>query len=233
MIVAHSIGAVFVKTRKVAGTSVEIVLSTACSSEDVITPTSNEDIRRQVGGLPPQNYLASGGDLVRPRYLYKALRDRSRPRKFHNHMTAKAGRRIIGTDAWEQYLTFTIDRNPWDKAVSFYYYSLRRSKYSDLDFSSWLARIQPDKLSNFGMYSDNDTVIVDRVLRYENLSEELDQVWNELEIQVPELPRAKGTFRPNRARDWRSMYSDEDAEYVATICAREIGLLGYTFDGDR
>ena len=59
MIASHRHRFVFVKTRKPAGTSLEIALSRHCGPEDVITPISaaDERLRRELGGTGPQNHL--------------------------------------------------------------------------------------------------------------------------------------------------------------------------------
>ena len=52
MIASHAHRFIFLKTRKTAGTSVEIALSKACGPDDVITVTSPEDeeLRTAAGG---------------------------------------------------------------------------------------------------------------------------------------------------------------------------------------
>jgi hypothetical protein len=59
VIVSHEHGFVFMKTRKTAGTSVEIALSRVCGDDDVITPVTDDDelLRRARGGRGPQHHL--------------------------------------------------------------------------------------------------------------------------------------------------------------------------------
>ena len=54
MIASHQHRFIFLKTRKTAGTSVEIALSKVCGPDDVITEISPEDeeLRRAAGGHP-------------------------------------------------------------------------------------------------------------------------------------------------------------------------------------
>lgn len=51
MIISHKYKFIFVRTRKTAGTSIEIGLSRFCEKEDVITPIDYEDeeIRKKMG----------------------------------------------------------------------------------------------------------------------------------------------------------------------------------------
>ena len=102
MIASHRHRFIFLKTRKTAGTSVEIALSKVCGPDDIITEISPEDeaLRRAAGGLPPQNFASP-----------------PQPRKAYNHMGAKATRDLVGAEAFDSYFTFAIERNPWDAGV--------------------------------------------------------------------------------------------------------------------
>lgn len=62
MILSHDWRFLFLKTRKTAGTSVEIALSRICGPLDVITPISPADQaqRNKDSGTLPRNYLLGG-----------------------------------------------------------------------------------------------------------------------------------------------------------------------------
>lgn len=56
------------------------------------------------------------------------------------------------------------------------------------------------RLSHFWLYTDEQgQVMVDEVLPYENLSEELSRIRRRLAIVPGPLPRAKGAIRPDRS----------------------------------
>ena len=57
MIASHAHRFVFVKTRKTAGTSLEIALSRHCGPADIVTRISpkDEELRTASGGVGPQN----------------------------------------------------------------------------------------------------------------------------------------------------------------------------------
>jgi hypothetical protein len=90
VIVSHAHRFIFIKTRKTAGTSIEISLSRYCGEHDILTPiTLSDEPLRGVLGLAAQNYLcpSDGTDrsvLNRPvqRTLLKAVSkmDLARPR---------------------------------------------------------------------------------------------------------------------------------------------------------
>ena len=54
MIVSHSHRFIFIKTRKVAGTSVELFLSQFCGEEDIVTTLGPDEKLRE--GMGARNY---------------------------------------------------------------------------------------------------------------------------------------------------------------------------------
>ena len=232
-IISHHLGAVFVKTRKVGGSSVEAAMSTRCGSRDVITPllgAGEEQIRRNVGGRGPQHYKRPWHQL-RKRHLMRMLKQRRRSTLVRDHELATRIRALLGGEVWDSYFSFTIERNPWDKAVSCYYWTRFVHGERVGDFSSWLRSAPRKHITSFDMYSDGDEIIVDRVLRYERLRDELVTVWTRLGVTPPpEPPRLKSRMRPASTKDWRVVYTDDDAAFVADVCRHEIRIFGYTFD---
>ena len=78
-----------------------------------------------------------------------------------------------------------------------------------------------------GVYTINDEVVVDRVLRFENLSAELEAVRRQLNIPEPlELPRAKARFRKDKRTAGEILTTEEKAR-IAQIFEKEISLYGY------
>lgn len=228
MIVSHELRTIFVKSRKVGGTSVEIALSSLCGPDDIISPVTEEDerLRQELAYKGPQNHLRPLSEFTLRDVCHWARR-RQRPLRFYNHMPAAAIRDSVGRDVWSDYLTFTVERNPWDRAVSMYFWRASRLDASSVpSFSAWLR--QQKILSNFPLYAENGKLLVDHVLRYERLEEELAELCSSIGLRLPALPQAKSGIRPSR--DWRSLYSPEDVEWVARACAPEIGLMGYTFE---
>lgn len=213
VIASHTHRFIFLKTRKTAGTSVEIALSKVCGPDDVITEISPEDeeLRRAAGGRGPQNFESP-----------------PLPRKAYNHMGAKATRELMGEQVWADYLTFAIERNPWDAVVSLYFW-----KYKDLPelpaFETYVNQIWIEQLSNNRrLYRIRGQMALDRVLRYENLDAELTDVWHQLDLPgEPDLPRAKGNARP--AGHYRELYTDASRARVADVFADTIDAFGYEF----
>ena len=215
VIVSHEHGFVFMKTRKTAGTSVEIALSRVCGDDDVITPVTDDDevLRRAHGGRGPQHFEA-------PPNL---------ERKAFNHMPVSMVRKMLGRKKFESYFSFAIERNPWDAVVSLYHWRFRDSEPGS--FPDYVASeaITSFATKNERIYRIKGEVAVDRVLRYESLDSELAEVWTELGLPgTPDLPHAKAGTRP-RAPSYRSYYDDATRQRVAELFAAPISELGYEF----
>ena len=58
MIISHKLKCIFIKPKKVGGTSFEVALSKYCGDKDIITPISNDDetLRKELGYRGSQNY---------------------------------------------------------------------------------------------------------------------------------------------------------------------------------
>jgi hypothetical protein len=206
VIASHLHRFVFVKTRKTAGTSIEIALSRHCGPDDVITPISPEDevLRQQAGGRGPQHHDTE-------------------PSCF-NHMRARRVIRVLGRPTWDDYFTFAVERNPWDVVASSYRYSTRRPGFR-LSFAEYVRAPRVDRLAaNRLVYTIGDEVVVDRVYRYEDLSGAMRDVGERLGLDLA-LPHAKHSTGPH----YRELYAPADVEVVRERFAWTIEHLGYEF----
>jgi len=230
MILSHSRKFIFIKTRKVSGTSMEISLSQFCGGDDIITPISYEDelVRLDLGGCLPQNY----GDPKEQQFrdLIKARRaDNPKPRhkgQFYNHVPAVEVREFAGQEVWDEYFTFSMERHPYDKVVSHVYFHARRK--SNWDFDKELKRIlKKGYYVSYPVYSDGETPIVDFIVNYEKLQEDLARLSAKLGFDVAEhYPQTKHTYRPDR-RPGREVLSDEAKEVIYEQCKVEFDVLGF------
>lgn len=214
MIISHKHRFIFLKTKKTAGTSLEIALSKICGEEDIITPISPEDesIRTALGYRGPQNYMVRG------------------IQRFYNHCPARFVRIIVGERVWSSYFKFCFERNPWDKVISWYFWEHQTEPRPSL--SSFIQSGQAGLVGGpggFDLYAVGGLIAVDRVCLYENLDAELERIRSELHLpQLPTLPKAKSRFRRD-PRHWREIFNAEDRDAVAKLFYREIAHFGYTF----
>lgn len=124
MIVSHKHKFIFLKTRKTAGTSIAMALSKVCGSEDVIARLNRDDeaMKKDLGYRPAQNFTIPLRHLTL-RDAFKLLRGRRR--KYTEHMSAASLKQRIDESSWCSYFKFCVERNPFDKAISLYYWRTR------------------------------------------------------------------------------------------------------------
>jgi hypothetical protein len=233
VIVSHRYRLIFVKTRKTAGTSIETYLSKRCAPDDVVSivkpPEPGHEPRNYRGFFNPlPEILASGGRLA-VRTLWQLVRRR----RFLGMLPAFVVRGRVPRAVWEGYYKFAVDRNPWDKIVSAYWFQTRERGVR-MEFDAFLASDRPRGLSDHRMYTDprSGELLVDRVLRFESLDRELGEVFERCGVpwEGRLSERAKGGYRKDR-RPYQELYDDAGRERVERIFAREIELLGYRFEG--
>ena len=182
MIISHRHKFIFVKTRKTAGTSIEISLSRYCGEEDILTPFEDYDERKY-----------RSDEHVKPRN-YKGLT---------THSSVRDAIKVIGREKFDDYFKFCVERNPVDKVVSYYWHwnavMTFRNKRS-VPFEEFMQRGSYKEAYDYPLYTMDGKVCVDRVLNYSNLDEELAEVCATIGIPFDGwLPRAKGEFRKDRS----------------------------------
>ena len=240
MIISHKHKFIFIKTAKVGGTSVEIALSSIIGEEDIITPNSPEDevLRTEYGYLGPRNYKKSVKEMAPLDWLLVIKRMVLGPRtaiwphKFRHHSRADEVQRLIGSATWDSYFKFTIERTPFDKTVSMHSY-FNRARKTPTSFADYFEKGLVGLASDFDRYSNiGGTVIVDRILRYENLANELSELsrehgWPEDIGLLLRGITTKSTYRQKGSVS--KLYTPQMKQEVEIAFAREIMLLGYEF----
>lgn len=226
MIVSHRHRFIFIKTRKTAGTSLQHALSTVCAPTDVVTVTgyTTPDYapRNYQGLFNPAPYLLGRYTMHRKSHVMRRLKLRQR---IHDHMFLIELFNLPEAKAWTGYFRFCVERNPWDKVVSRYFWKYR-DRDDRPDFETFVAS---DRLvSDVDMYSLSGEVAADLVLKYEELPQSLETVERRFGIAIPPMMGANSWTRSSR--DYCAMYTDASRTRVARHFAREIDMLGYRFD---
>ncbi|RKQ94144.1 MULTISPECIES: sulfotransferase family 2 domain-containing protein [Maricaulis] len=175
---------IFIKTVKTAGTSIEVDLSRVAGPDAIVTPILPEEDEHQ-----PRNYLNASGR-----------------KQFYNHMTGQKIRDLLGRDTYDSMFKFCVEREPVAKCIS-QFHMLRNSPLHNPDghyTASWedfLAKGRfPIDIERYTDVSDGKRhLIVDEVLRYDQLEKELTRVLSQVGIEGFTLTtRAKSTYSQNR-----------------------------------
>jgi hypothetical protein len=92
----------------------------------------------------------------------------------------------------------------------------------------FLEEIDGESLSNSHIYMIDAKLAVDFIVRYESLHDDLARVCNRIGVDALRLPRAKAGIRSDSSH-YREIMTPEERDVVERVCAREIGLLQYSF----
>ena len=207
MILLHDPLLIFLKPHKVAGTSFEIALSRFAGPRDIITPigkggAEGRAIRQRLGFRDAQNYRwplwqlpfigMQAWGFARARGVW--------PTRFRSHSSAAEVKARLGAEHWDTSVKLSIIRNPYDVAVSTYFW-MRQEGQSFADF--WFAN--PALLRrNQSQYWIGGEDVIDLYLRYEHMAQDIAA----LEARYAQLAglgdtfaslSAKSGFRPKEA----------------------------------
>jgi hypothetical protein len=149
--------------------------------------------------------------------------------KFGPHQSARVIQHRVPKRIWNSYYKFTVERNPYDKMASMYFMNWGKDGVyrPGRSFDDWVRR--GDNIPyNYPLYTWKDKVIVDRILRYENLEQELTSLYSELGVDFIGLnERAKSDYRI--ARDYRTIHSEYTKRATEDLFRKELNLMDYTF----
>jgi hypothetical protein len=148
--------------------------------------------------------------------------------KFHPHMTAEELRELVGPDFFKSAFKVTVERHPYEKAVSQAYYRMFKRQRMVESFSKFLDRtVRKGGYAGFPIWSIDGEVAVDDFIRQENLVQDLERVTKRLGIAMPDpLPEMKTRTRADK-RPAREILTDEQKDVVYETCKREFEILGY------
>lgn len=176
-IVSFSRRFIFVKTKKTAGTSMEVYLARRCSRDDVVTP-----VKPDIDGHEPRNFRADDGR-----------------RRFVNHQSMQTIARELDPEFVRSAFKFCFERHPVDKCVSHYSMLKNSPAHAHPDNpQSWDAYVErADFPIDAPKYVDKGgRLLVDKVYRYEDLDTALSDIAERCGFPVtPFDVRAKSGFR--------------------------------------
>lgn len=219
MIICHDRRLIFVKTRKVGGTSFEIALSQFCGPRDVITPLTFEDeaLRAALGGQGARNFR-------HPRWPGRPWRSRA---VFRNHISAAQIRARVPAALWRGYRKVAIMRNPWEVAASRYYWRVAQGETAD--FTTFLTRRPARLASNARIAPLSGPDALDLHLRHDRLADDMAVAGlSEVYARMRHI-RAKSDARPAQGGDTETLFRQhpEAVALIARHCAEEIAHFNW------
>ena len=235
MIVSYLHNFIFIKTKKTAGTTIEMTLAPHCGPDDIVTPLGKREELLRGNGTPLCRNFTS--DRALEQHLRDAIltdsgnkEERQKmkvemPDRFGSHMGAMEIKTRLAPEFWQKAFKFTAERHPYEKAVSLAYFTLKKAEFG---FEEHLDNvIHRNGYSSYRFYSIDDEVVVDDFIRLESLHADLKRIGAKIGIPIPdELPRSK-TNRRKDSRPAREILSDEQKAIIHYRCKKEFDLLGY------
>lgn len=234
MIISHTHKFIFIKSFKTAGTSIDSTLSMFCHGDDIVTPMNNFSHNRN-----------EKGEFIHNAMNAEAFEKLDLPNL--QHVEARIIKKMVAPEVWNDYFKFSIARNPWDRAVSYFYWDKRNDPelkpkkklhhYLGVPFDelAQVKRLFSEYIrtailpSNEPFYVIDDELCVDVVIRYENLLEEYANICKKLGLPSAELPRLKGGIRDAKYH-YSALYDEESKAIVAEQHKNDIRLFGYKFE---
>ncbi|WP_460274020.1 sulfotransferase family 2 domain-containing protein [Celeribacter sp. ULVN23_4] len=215
MIISPGRRYIFVHIPKTGGTALAQALEARAKADDIL-----------IGDTPK---------AVKRRGRVKKL---SAAGKLWKHATLADIEGVVEREDFDAYFIFTLVRNPWDRIVSYYHWlqtqdwdhpAVRRAKASG--FSEFLnaPEILQSLSTPYGSYMCDGAggERASHYIRLEALEADLVPLWQHLGFDLSPIARVNAS---KRARDYRSFYSDRDAETVSRIAAQDIARFAYRFD---
>lgn len=155
------------------------------------------------------------------------------------HATVQQTQRALPKE-FDQFYKFAFVRNPWDWQVSMYHFLLKETEnpryqtIKDLgSFTSYLEWVidteKPfpkgaTKFQKDMLVDTSGNIAVDKVFRFENLSDDFQSISKELEIEAS-LPK----LNYSNHKKYQDYYDDYSKNLVAKHFAEDIDLFKYTF----
>jgi hypothetical protein len=151
---------------------------------------------------------------------------------FTVEMSQKAGLRHGAYDqcikkfpTCKNYFVFSFVRNPWDRAVSFWFfrkYMCNMTISEDLALKDFLLkeRMLSTQYSYVKGFTNNSFIG-----RFENLQEDFDTICDKIGIPQQQLPHVNETNH----KHYTEYYDDETREIVAEKYAKDIEMFNYKF----
>lgn len=161
--------------------------------------------------------------------LYKTAFQFYHQFKFGPHQSARVIQNRVSKKVWNNYFKFTIERNPYDKMASMYFMNWGKSGINrkGKSFEDWVKRGKNLPI-NYPLYTWKDSVIVDKVLSYENLEPELKDVYNMLGVPFEGLSeRAKGNYR--KGKNYKDIHTDYTRTRTEELFKPELELFNYEY----
>tara|TARA_B100000989_G_scaffold298563_1_gene288466 strand:+ start:19536 stop:20273 length:738 start_codon:yes stop_codon:yes gene_type:complete len=229
MIILHDYKLIFLKPRKVAGTSLEIALSKFSNNDkDIITQLHkiDENIRKDLNFSAPKNFRYTIKDIHTANFLLSLktfFKKFNFPIKFKNHNSARYIKENLTDTIWNTYKRISIVRNPYDYLISYYFWKIRKEEtkkesFRHYEFVEWCYKNLKVINRNYSQYFINGEDIIDYYIRFENFENDLINLENETKLNglysIFLTLNAKSGYKPKKINYDKFFFNNELNELI-------------------
>ena len=171
--------------------------------------------------------LLSSLDMNKLSELEKEIEDKKINNNiFFNHMKAKDIKKKIGNILWKKYFIFSIERNPYDKIISFMFFANRFKKTKNIK-KEIQKTINFKKYFNYPLYTENNKIIIDYLINYDDLKSNIKFV--EKKIKIPILKNYMHTKNYTRKsnKDFKYFFNKSQSNKIYRDCKQEFIIMKY------
>ncbi len=245
MLLSHHHRFVLIRPLKTASSSIEFALSRLLEPGDFATRPPRQK--------NPQRVIKPGV-RVGSRWFWPHSRF-YRPLRIRNHTSLEYVYAVFPQEVLN-YKVISMTRNPWDRAVSRFFYHKRRTRMRERDFATqkaafirfthrfgphtwwdkyWRLKRERSLDNSRRLYFIDGVCQADYVIRVECIEHDLNGLQEFLGLaEQPTVQgiRLKTGTRPTRQMaSWMEFYDDATRDLVAECCRWEIEQFGYDFEG--
>ncbi|KIC34575.1 sulfotransferase family 2 domain-containing protein [Leisingera sp. ANG-S5] len=215
MILSQGRRYVFIHIPKTGGTALALALEARAMADDMMLGDTPKALKRR-----------------------RRLKDAEARGRLWKHSTLADIEGLVPEDTLKGLFAFTLVRNPWDRAVSYYHW-LREQSFAhpaiglaqSLEFRDFvqnpevIAAFRGSPASSYMRHADGSEQC-QLYIRLEHFHKDAQPLFDHLGFSL-ELPVVNES---GRQRDWRLYYDDTAAEAVAGACAQDIAQFEYSFN---
>jgi hypothetical protein len=205
MIISHKYKFIFIKTRKVAGTSIERILHPLLGDDDIHSKLPRESVLAKNCSQSIDEHV--GWEWIADNYPQE----------------------------WDSYYKFTIERNPWDKLASGYFYFQNfyptdPPLYSEDAFLAWVLETDRTLFNDWTKYTNHNRLVVNQVIEYNSLHTAFAYLCKQLNIPYSgELEHVREKSGCRNFKGYRHLYTAAAQNRVAEQFDPIIRMFEYKF----